>query len=117
MHESAEVLVVEVCPAGCVLDVKVVGEIDSATAPRLTSTVIGGMTDDAVTVILDLGELTFCDSSGVQAFVQLHEAIAERGAELILDQVRPAQLRLLQITGVDRIVAVKPADIAPGTKG
>jgi len=55
--------------------VTIVGEIDMATAPEVSSA-IDTAHDDAERVVVDLSEVTFLDSSALNAFVQSQQGLA-----------------------------------------
>jgi anti-sigma B factor antagonist len=63
--------------AGSTLLVEVVGEIDMTTAPEL-SQVIERMPDGTELVVIDLAEVSFLDSSGLNALVQARRMAAGR---------------------------------------
>ena len=52
-------------------------------------------------VVIDLEEITFMDSSGLQELLHLNDAVRERGRELVLAHPSVPVLRLLELTGVD----------------
>ena len=73
------------------------GELDMATAGGLADwlTCIAGST-----VVVDLTELTFMDSSGITALVIARNRMAEDGNELILTRPQPIVRRALEVTGL-----------------
>lgn len=54
----------------------IVGEIDMATAPEV-ALAIDGAHDDALRVVVDLTQVTFLDSSALNAFVHSQRNLAE----------------------------------------
>lgn len=80
------------------------GELDLATAPELEQRVLGALRSGANgTVVLDLRELTFLDSTGVRTIVAAHQVAKDVGVELRL--VRPSEestvWRVIEISGID----------------
>ena len=79
------------------------GELDLATAPELEEKVLAAVTDGTRTVVLDLRELTFMDSTGVRTIVAAHQVSEQSGNELRV--VRPpresAVSRVIEISGID----------------
>ena len=63
--------------AADILIVEAVGEIDLATAPRLGEA-IDATTDTTKRVIVNLSEVTFLDSSALNALVHARRGLAER---------------------------------------
>ena len=60
-------------------------------------------------LILDVGEITFIDSSGLLALVQLSSQM-NGSAPLILSQVSPSVRRLLDIVGLEAIPGIEVVD-------
>lgn len=73
------------------------GELDMATAEGLADwlTCIVGST-----VVVDLTELTFMDSSGISALVMARNRMADEGNGLILTRPQPIVRRALEVTGL-----------------
>ena len=67
--------------------VDVAGELDLATAPQVRAAVAAALADGCGTLVLDLGEATFIDSSGLHLVVDADARCREVGVVLV---VRPA---------------------------
>lgn len=80
---------------------KLAGEIDMSTVQRL-SKVVGDMLADEPPprVVLDLGEVTFCDSQGLGTLVVLSRKAGLVQSHLVLTNVGDFLLRVLDITGL-----------------
>ncbi|MFI0487153.1 STAS domain-containing protein [Actinomadura sp. 9N215] len=89
----------------------VTGEIDLRTADTLCSRLVEARGEGPRRLVVDFAAVPFCDAAGLGALVAAHNRIAVSGGEISLAGVRPAQLRLLRITGLDRLFAVHP-DVA-----
>jgi anti-sigma B factor antagonist len=77
--------------------VRIIGELDMATAPQLQEC----LRDlEGTTVTLDFSGVTFMDSGGIAVLASAMKRASERSAELRLRGVRPAQMRILEITGM-----------------
>jgi anti-anti-sigma factor len=62
-------------------------------------------------LVLDLRDLTFLDSSGLRAFVVLYERAVSEGWSLVLSAPQPAVAMVLRITGLaQRLTIVEAAD-------
>ena len=57
-------------------------------------------------VVIDLGAVTFMDSSGLGAVIGVLKRVAERGGELALARPQSSVKLVLQITRADRIIKV-----------
>jgi len=84
----------------------VTGELDLATAPRLDE-VLSALTSDVV--VVDLSGCTFLDSAGIRALVHTARSLgeADRGLRVVTSDA--GILRLLEITGVDKLIQVHPS--------
>ena len=76
------------------------GELDLAHAPLLQDAVEGEQAAAAKTVVLDLQELTFLDSTGLRAVLAARELCWRRGQEFAVTPGSPQVQRLLSVTGV-----------------
>lgn len=79
------------------------GELDLATAPELEDKILAAVREGGRSVILDLRELTFMDSTGVRTIVAAHKAAEEVGTELRVvrpDAGNPVS-RVIEISGID----------------
>lgn len=89
--------------------VRVRGEIDCHTAPvlyeRLREHAEAGETRS---VVVDLATTTFIDSRGLTALVTAHKLLDDRGGTLVLSGPSEPTLKLLEITGVDKVLTVVP---------
>ncbi|WP_067970734.1 STAS domain-containing protein [Nocardiopsis trehalosi] len=97
---------VEETPAGPV--VRVVGDLDYDSADLLRTAVRGLAVAPGALLVLDLAELTFCDSSGITAFIAAREHARSAGGDAALAAVPHNTARILRIVGVDRILRVYP---------
>jgi len=86
--------------SGAPLVVTIRGEVDLATSPELESSVSRAFDGAPSVVVLDLGALTFIDSSGLRVLVSLAREASARGASLALRAVPPHAQRVLDLTGL-----------------
>ena len=86
--------------------VAVRGELDIATAPVLTGEVdrVLGRAIPGITV--DLGSVTFLDSSGVAALLDVRRTADERGIVLGLENVTRQCRRTIDVTGLTEILGL-----------
>ena len=90
-----------------VVSVVVTGEVDLDTAPTVRDEVFRQLQGGA-TVHLDLGDVTFMDSSGLHVLLAISRQASLVGAELHLVRVSARVQRLLELTGTDAVLL--PAD-------
>ena len=96
---------VEVAEEPGTLILRLCGELDMATRDLIESAVMAAIpTADAL--ILDLGDLAFCDSSGVAMFLAAREKAEAEGTVLTLGNLQPSVARVFTISGVDQVLAI-----------
>ncbi|KAB2341107.1 STAS domain-containing protein [Actinomadura rudentiformis] len=81
------------------------GEIDLHTADTLRTALRELDTAGHHQLVVDFSGVSFCDATGLGALVSAHNRAGEHGGALRLAGVRPAQRRLLQISGLHRVLA------------
>jgi anti-anti-sigma factor len=98
---------------GAVETLYVSGELDIATGPVLEHAVVRALDGQGGEFHLDLGGLTFMDSTGVKTLVSLHNRVESLGRRLVIvSPSRPAR-RVLALLGLDEVLDVRPPDIPP----
>ena len=80
--------------------VTVNGEVDLATASDLEACVLRALEGSPSSVVLDLGGLTFIDSSGLRTLVSASRAATTHDATLALRHVPSHAQRVLDLTGL-----------------
>src|SRR5258705_13752261 len=87
-------------PAGaaCVLTVR--GDIDLASASDFEAALRGALDGSPSSIMIDLTELSFIDSSGLRVLVSLSKEAQARGASFGLRNIPRHAQRVLDITGL-----------------
>ncbi|WP_405566876.1 STAS domain-containing protein [Streptomyces sp. NBC_01167] len=88
-----------------VLAIALAGELDIETVRRIEPALMGLAADGIRDLIVDLDQLTFCDSAGAALFVRLHWRCAGVGTRLRLCRVPRLPARVLSTLGVDRTIS------------
>lgn len=70
--------------SGSTVIARLTGEIDLSNAPSMGQAIARGVSHDAEALVLDLSELEYLDSAGIQLIYQLREQLRARAQELIL---------------------------------
>ncbi|GLZ43188.1 STAS domain-containing protein [Actinokineospora sp. NBRC 105648] len=76
------------------------GELDYTNATELTAAFAELRLDPGATLALDLGELGFCDSSGLSVLLAAYKRLAGLGGRLLVTAIDPNLARMLAITGL-----------------
>jgi anti-anti-sigma factor len=98
------------------------GEIDLVTAPLVRVALAECLRDGIRVVDVDLTAVTFCDGSGLNAFLTASRLAAEAGTTLQLHYPPPTMVRVTEITGSGFLlhpahVAQAPARRTPAAAG
>jgi anti-sigma B factor antagonist len=88
------------------------GEIDLATVNTLRSAITKAMQRGANHVTLDLDQVSYIDSSGLGTLIGAHKRLTASGGTLTIRCSQPRVLRLLAVTGLDRVLTITGHDPA-----
>ena len=80
-----------------------VGELDAATVPLAASALAA--TRRCVRIEADVEDLAFCGAAGLGVFVEANQRCIERGGRLQLENPQPMLNRLLEISGLEVLLA------------
>ncbi len=86
---------------GVVHTICLIGELDVATADAVQAKLERVEATDASSIVLDLSDLTFMDSTGVRLLVNAEVRSRADSNRLTLLRGRAAVQRVLELTGVD----------------
>ncbi len=82
------------------------GEIDVYTAPRLKDALVGALEGGCLDLIIDMGNVTFIDSSGLGVLVGALRRAKERSGAVRLVCTRDNILKIFRITGLDKVFPI-----------
>jgi anti-anti-sigma factor len=85
----------------------VCGEVDVATAPLLHREACGALAPPIEELVLNLGSVSFMDSSGLRAMTRIQGAASERHISFALTAVPPCVQRILQVTNMDEFFDIR----------
>ncbi|MFI7606249.1 STAS domain-containing protein [Micromonospora sp. NPDC049366] len=80
--------------------VAVGGEVDLSNAPDLEREITAAVESDATEIIIDLDEVTFLDSAGINVLLKGRRLADDRGRTYRVAQARGMVRQLLLMTGV-----------------
>jgi anti-anti-sigma factor len=108
---QAEHLQVEVHSEPDRIVLRLLGELDLASAPLLQGAIERAEADAATQIVLDLDDLAFIDSTGLRIILAAHERFQERGQMLALTRGSQQVQRLMSITRVgEHLRIIESAD-------
>ncbi|MGW2826529.1 STAS domain-containing protein [Streptomyces sp. NPDC001443] len=85
---------------------EIFGELDHDTAAELRALISTITLRPGQRLLLDLGGMEFCDSSGLSALIAAHHHARAAQADIALAAVPAHTLRILRIVGLDQIIPV-----------
>lgn len=80
------------------------GEFDIAAVAAVQDAVARAFDGRPATLELDLSQLSFLDSSGLRAILEVRDRASDRDVALALVPGSPAVQRVFQITGLDEVL-------------
>lgn len=86
--------------------VRVRGELDFGTTPRLVDA-LHGLPKRGHHLVFDLSGLTFCDSSGLGALIAAYKVTTAGGGDVYLTGVAPTVLAAITVTSLDQLFQIR----------
>lgn len=107
---------VEVNREGDAIVLAIAGELDLSSSPALEDEIAKAIQTDATSLVIDLRELEFVDSTGLGVLVKANQLATDAGREFGLVRGGPQVERLLDLTGLaDRLtIANTPEELIGG---
>lgn len=87
--------------------VAVDGELDMTAAPDLRDAIDSAIEAGAVTVVVDLNEVTFIDSTAIGVLLAARERMRRAGGSLEVVCGEPNVVRVLEIVGMRTVAAAR----------
>ncbi|PSM42576.1 anti-anti-sigma factor [Streptomyces dioscori] len=100
-------------PAGAVIELA--GDLDHHSAPEVRAALPGLDLRPGQQLVLDLGDVTFCDSSGITVLIAARNHALTAGAGIALAAVPDPVSRIFRICGLDQVFPVHPTALAAET--
>ncbi len=100
---------IQVEPNGVAALLRLEGNLVASVAEALRPALQGLVEEGVRTLIVDLARAEFVDSMGIGLLVAAHNTLEPAGGALVVVNVRPEVVRLLQTMRLDRHFSVRPA--------
>ena len=85
--------------------IKLGGEVDIASAPELQNVLTAALWGaEFTTVVIDLTDVTFIDSTGLSVLVDAHASSVQDGIRLVLRPGPPSVQRAFEVSGLTRLL-------------
>lgn len=92
--------------------VKIVGELDLSTAPRLRDALVDLSNQGARQITIDLAEMEFIDSTGLSVLLAAWRRMRENGGDLAVQSPSAAAMKVFEITGATRVFTIIGTPVA-----
>lgn len=76
------------------------GELDAHSARRLDDMVDDLLTRETSSLVIDLEQVSFIDSSGLRSLIRARQRLGDEPSSVRLRKPQPGTVRLLEITGL-----------------
>jgi anti-sigma B factor antagonist len=86
--------------------ITVSGEVDLATSPELDVAIIAAIDSGTPSVVIDLTDVSFMDSSGLGVIVRALKRCREAENDLDLVITNERVLKVFGITGLDQVIPI-----------
>ena len=90
---------------GTELNVKVIGRLDTTTAPELEKEVMGNL-DGVAKLVLDFAELDYLSSAGLRVLLQAQKAMNKQG-EMVVRNVNETISEIFDVTGFADVLTIE----------
>jgi anti-sigma B factor antagonist len=87
--------------------VTMTGEADLHTAPELDRALQGVIALGGTAVAVDLGDVSFIDSTALEVLLRYQPQFRGRGGDLVIVTQDRRVLRTFEITGLDRVFSIE----------
>lgn len=104
---SLPLLTVTTSRAGQTELLSLAGEIDLSTSHLLVEAIDSAIEAGATEVVLDFGEVTFVNSTGLGAMVAATKRLRQAGGDLVLRRFRGIPASALATTGLDHFFTIQ----------
>ena len=88
--------------------VHLTGELDMATAERALDALRGTDLSAAHSLVVDLADVSFCDSSGLRLLLHLRQAMVEHGGAFDAVGAHGIVASTIDVTGLTEVLHVSP---------
>lgn len=88
--------------------VRVIGDVDLSSREAFDEAVLPLCAEAGQVVTVDLRDVTFMDSTGLNALITAHRLAEQHGSQISVCDLPPHVLKLFEVTGVGELLNVIP---------
>ncbi|CAH0345614.1 anti-sigma F factor antagonist [Bacillus sp. CECT 9360] len=101
-------LVIDMEAKNAVLCIRLKGELDHHAAEELRNRASAAIEKDGIKhIVLNLGELSFMDSSGIGVILGRYNQIKQNQGEMVVCAISPSVKRLFEMSGLFKIIKLE----------
>lgn len=89
--------------------IELAGELDHDSAPEIRDILPGLAIEPGQQLVVDLGGLTFCDSTGLTILIAARNIALAAHSTIVLTAVPDRVSRILGIVGLDQVLPTQPS--------
>jgi anti-anti-sigma factor len=89
------------------------GEVDLATAPQFEKALISLLIQGRDSLAVDLGRVTYLDSTGINVLMKAMKLCNERGGKLAVVAASERAMRVMRLLNLDRVMPIRQRDPMP----
>jgi anti-sigma B factor antagonist len=105
-HDRESVLQLVLAGGGECVSLRLSGELDLAGAADVESTIADACRVGCAALVVDLSELSYCDSAGIRALVNANNTCVDHGVQMRVVGVHGPVRRVFELIRADSIFAV-----------
>lgn len=87
-------------------EVRLLGELDMATASLLRDELVRLTSEGATLVTVDMADLAFIDSTGLSVLITALKRLRQQGGDMALRSPTPGTRKVLEITGLTEVFSI-----------
>ena len=104
---NGDTIEVQLETLGSAVVLRPIGDVDLSRASELRMLLTSALGPAPARLILDLREVPYMDSSGVATFVEAMQLSRKRGSRLVLCNLQPRVLSIIEIARLDTVFTIR----------
>jgi anti-anti-sigma factor len=89
------------------------GEVDLATAPEFEKALLSLLSQGRDSLAVDLGRVTYLDSTGINVLMKAVKLCSERGGKLAIVAASERAMRVMRLLNLDRVMPIRQSAPMP----
>lgn len=94
--------------------VRVHGDVDYSRAPELRTKLLQVLKDNPTRLVIDLGDVSYMDSSGIATLVEAMGVQRKSNNKLVLCALQPRVRNILEIARLDSVFEIRDSNADAG---